>query len=274
MTNDLNSSDYESESIHSFKSNESQESQESELDSNVNFNSDSEDSQDSQESQENQEEFNFIDPKPLTEKKLAKFQAKLEATGVIYLSKIPPFMKPSKLRSLLSKSGKLGRIYLAPEDPKITAKRKKYRHNKRQNYIEGWVEFLDKKEARMTAERLNNSKIGGKKRSYYYDDIWCMKYLPRFKWNNLTEQIAYELKVKEQKLKTELAQSKRENKLYLQNVDKAKMIQGMQEKRKAKGVSLDQESLVKRQFKQRKVIQNEPQVSKTSQVLSQLFNSF
>jgi ESF2/ABP1 family protein len=102
-------------------------------------------------------------------------------------------MKPTKLRSLLSKYGKLGRIYLAPEDAKITARRKKYKHNKRINYTEGWVEFLDKKVARATANHLNNNIIGGKKRSYYYDDIWVMKYLPKFKWNHLTEQIAYEL---------------------------------------------------------------------------------
>jgi ESF2/ABP1 family protein len=124
---------------------------------------------------------------------LQKHSASIDASGVVYLSRIPPFMKPTQLRSLLSKYGKLGRIYLAPEDIKITARRKKYKHNKRINYTEGWVEFLDKKVARATASHLNNNIIGGKKRSYYYDDIWVMKYLPKFKWNHLTEQIAYEL---------------------------------------------------------------------------------
>ncbi len=136
----------------------------------------------------------FNDPfSILSASDLKKHSAALESSGVVYLSRIPPFMKPTKLRSLLAKYGKLGRIYLAPEDAKITAKRKKYKHNKRINYVEGWVEFLDKKVGRRTAAHLNNNIIGGKKRSYYHDDIWVMKYLPKFKWNHLTEQIAYEL---------------------------------------------------------------------------------
>ena len=214
--------------------------------------------------------------KPLSSEKLLKFQAKLEASGVVYLSRIPPFMKPTKLRSLLAKYGKLGRIYLAPEDPKVTARRKKYKHNKRQNYVEGWVEFLDKKVARSTAQLLNSSNIGGKKRSYYYDDIWNMKYLPRFKWNHLTEQIAYELKVREHKLKTELSQAKRENKMYVKNVEKAKMIEGMQEKKRAKASeepkSLDQ---IKRSFKQRRVMQETQPVASTTKgaaLLSRMFS--
>lgn len=33
----------------------------------------------------------------------------------IYLSTIPPFMKPQKVRHLLSKYGEIGRLYLVPE---------------------------------------------------------------------------------------------------------------------------------------------------------------
>lgn len=214
----------------------------------------------------------ILDPTSiLSLEELKKHSASVDATGVVYLSRIPPFMKPTKLRSLLSKYGKLGRIYLAPEDAKITAKRKKYKHNKRINYTEGWVEFLDKKVARATANHLNNTIIGGKKRSYYHDDLWMMKYLPKFKWNDLTEQIAYELKVKDQKLKNELAQTLRENKIYMKNVEKAKMIHGIQEK-KSKTTKVDQTSLLKKQrtFKQRPVLQNES-ATKMS-ILSRIFS--
>lgn len=54
----------------------------------------------------------------------------------------------------------------------------------------GWVEFLDKKLARRVAEALNGTIFGGKKSSYYHDDIWCIKYLPRFKWHHLTDKSA------------------------------------------------------------------------------------
>jgi len=53
--------------------------------------------------------------KPLTPEALEKFQAAREKTGIVYLSRIPPFMKPVKLRHLLGKFGELGRVYLAPE---------------------------------------------------------------------------------------------------------------------------------------------------------------
>jgi len=33
---------------------------------------------------------------------------------------------------------------------------------------------------------------GGKKNSYYHDDLWTMKYLPRFKWHHLTDKTAYD----------------------------------------------------------------------------------
>jgi len=30
---------------------------------------------------------------------------------------------------------------------------------------------------------------GGKKRNFYHDDIWTLKYLPKFKWHHLTESV-------------------------------------------------------------------------------------
>lgn len=93
----------------------------------------------------------------LSKEKLDAFNAKIKRSGVIYLSRIPPFMKPIKVRQLLAKYGQIGRIYLAPEDPSVTKKRIKYRGNKRQNYTEGWVEFTDKSVARSVAKLLNGT---------------------------------------------------------------------------------------------------------------------
>ena len=39
------------------------------------------------------------------------------------------------------------------------------------------------------AEMLNGCPMGGKRRSAYHYDIWCLKYLSKFKWDNLTEEI-------------------------------------------------------------------------------------
>lgn len=127
--------------------------------------------------------------KPLTQKQLLKSKALLSKTGVVYLSRIPPFMKPMKVKDLLSKFGSIGRIFLSPEDPKAHARRVKYGGNKKKNFEEGWVEFLNKKDAKLCAETLNAQIIGGKKGNWYHDDVWNIKYLPKFKWHHLQAQI-------------------------------------------------------------------------------------
>ena len=33
---------------------------------------------------------------------------------------------------------------------------------------------------------LNGQQMGGKRRSAYFYDLWCFKYLPKFKWDHLT----------------------------------------------------------------------------------------
>ena len=35
--------------------------------------------------------------------------------GIVYLSRVPPFMKPHKVKYLLSRYGSVGRVYLKPE---------------------------------------------------------------------------------------------------------------------------------------------------------------
>ncbi|KAK3837881.1 MAG: hypothetical protein JOS17DRAFT_679966 [Linnemannia elongata] len=180
--------------------------------------------------------------KPLTPEELEKFQAARDKTGIVYLSKIPPFMKPVKLRHLLGAFGELGRVYLAPEDPKVAARRKKYGGNKKQNFTEGWVEFKDKSIAKQVAKSLNATIIGGSKKSFYHDDMWNIKYLPKFKWDHLTERIAYENASRAQRLQAEINQAKRENKTILTNIEKAKMIKSMEEKKAAKRQASEMDS--------------------------------
>jgi len=43
------------------------------------------------------------------------------------------------------------------------------------------VEFEDKAVAKSVAGMLNNQPMGGKHRSAYRFDLWCLKYLPKFK---------------------------------------------------------------------------------------------
>lgn len=43
--------------------------------------------------------------------------------------------------------------------------------------------------AKRVAEMLNGQPMGGPRRSAYHYDLWNLKYLHKFKWDNLTEEI-------------------------------------------------------------------------------------
>ncbi|KAI6163660.1 hypothetical protein EDD17DRAFT_1775832 [Pisolithus thermaeus] len=174
--------------------------------------------------------------KPLTPEGLAAFNAEIAQTGVVYISRIPPGMRPEKVRHLMSQYGEVGRVYLQKEDPKTTYLRRKYTTDKKPHFIEGWVEFKDKKVARTVATMLNAQPIGGKKGTRWRDDVWTMTYLPKFKWNMLTEQIAHEAAARTAKLRVEITQSRSEQNEYLRNVELARIVNKRNEKRKEKGL--------------------------------------
>lgn len=208
--------------------------------------------------------------KKLTPEELEKFEKARKRTGVCYLSRIPPFMRPKKVRSLLAKHAEIGRIYLVPEDAKIAARRKKYTKNKRPNFVEGWVEFKDKKRAKALAEYLNTRPMGGKRTSPYHDELWSIKYLHKFKWNDLTEHMAHEKQARKQRLRNEIAQSNRENKTYIQNVERAKMLENMEQKKRKRESATNtntaneqQPQKIQRTFAQRAKVDREVDPSKS-----------
>jgi ESF2/ABP1 family protein len=78
--------------------------------------------------------------------------------------------------------------------------------------------------------------VGGKKGNYYHDDVWNMKYLKGFKWHHLTEQIANENAEKTARLRADISRTNRENKLFVRNVERAKMLESMDAKRKSREI--------------------------------------
>ncbi|KAH7343580.1 hypothetical protein B0J17DRAFT_643031 [Rhizoctonia solani] len=171
---------------------------------------------------------------PLSGNALAAFEKAQQKAGIIYISRIPPGMRPAKVKHLMSNYGKVGRVFLQQEDPKRAYLRKKHTATKKVHYTEGWVEFESKQVARSVAEMLNAQPIGGKKGTRWRDDIWTMKYLPKFKWNMLTEQVAQESAAHTARLRVELSQSKAEQRDYLRNVELARVLEKRaQRKRKS-----------------------------------------
>ncbi|KAE8745914.1 hypothetical protein FOCC_FOCC007431, partial [Frankliniella occidentalis] len=134
---------------------------------------------------------------------------------------------------------------------KVRKKRKPAKH-----FTEGWIEFKKKRIAKQVAALLNNKQIGGRKRSKYYDFIWNIKYLPRFKWVHLSERLAYERAVRKQRMNTEIAQAKREATIFSNNVDLGERLSKRQTKesdqQKELRKSLDSEKIV-HQYKQREL---------------------
>ncbi|KAJ1666897.1 Activator of basal transcription 1 [Coemansia sp. RSA 1813] len=172
--------------------------------------------------------------KPLSEKEILKSRNKEAKSGVVYMSRIPPFMKAVKVRHMLKKYAEIGRIYFIQEDDQKRKRRVKNGGNRRKLFVEGWIEFANKKYAKAVAQMLNNTPMGGKKHGFYHDDLWNLKYLPKFKWRHLVDQLASEQAAKQQRLQSEISQSRRELDSYLKNVDRAKKMASIKTKRDAK----------------------------------------
>ncbi|XP_065909821.1 uncharacterized protein [Dysidea avara] len=176
--------------------------------------------------------------------------------GIIYLSRIPPYMKPLKIRHIFSDFGEIGRVFLQPEDTRRRQKRRKQGGNKKVCFTEGWVEFCDKKIAKHVAKCLNATQIGGKKRGFYHDDLWNIKYLPKFQWTHLTEKLAYEQAVKEQQMRTEISQARKENQFFLSSVEQSKALKKIEDRKRKRGEEMDYTG-IKRTYKQSKTISND-----------------
>uniref|UniRef100_A0A8D8NXN4 Activator of basal transcription 1 n=1 Tax=Culex pipiens TaxID=7175 RepID=A0A8D8NXN4_CULPI len=142
--------------------------------------------------------------------------------GIIYISSIPKHMNVTILRELLEPYGDVGRIYLQPER-KDGAVKKRTAKGKRAmiRYTEGWVEFKRKRVAKAVVEHLNTRPISTKKKSVFCDILWSMKYLARFKWIHLSERLSYERAVFKQKLRTEIAQARKEATFFQDNLDRS-----------------------------------------------------
>ncbi|KAI0983703.1 hypothetical protein GJ496_007892 [Pomphorhynchus laevis] len=106
-------------------------------------------------------------------KALTKITDHFKKCGVVYLSRIPTKMNVTNVRSYLDEFGEIGRLYLVPEnkvegtsdDQKKTFK-----------YVEGWVEFKNKNDAKRCAKFLNNQQVSGfNRKSPWYFDLWNIK---------------------------------------------------------------------------------------------------
>ncbi|SCU92525.1 LAME_0F00342g1_1 [Lachancea meyersii CBS 8951] len=193
-------------------------------------------------------------------KKLRAVKKSKHKTGVVYLSKIPPYMKPAKMRQLLSRFGEIDRLFLKREDDQKHKTRVRGGGNKKVMFEEGWAEFVRKKDAKLCTATLNGNIVGGKKGNFYHDDVMNVKYLSGFKWADLTEQIARENDVRQAKLQLEVSQANKMNAEFIRNVERSKMLSKMRASKKRDSPSekadTETDNKTAQIFKQRKVTTN------------------
>lgn len=198
-----------------------------------------------EESENDQNSENDVEEKPKKEKskvfgdkwleETGNFNEKLKKRGVVYVARIPPRMTPTKIKSLLGEYGEVCRVYLVEEDKAARNRRKKQGGSGSKRYTEGWVEFAKKRVAKHVAQSLNNTQISNYKRSHHYGDLWNLKYLHKFKWSHLTEKVAYERRVREQKLRVEMMQARRENAAYAELVETGKKLDKIEARKRRRG---------------------------------------
>jgi ESF2/ABP1 family protein len=167
--------------------------------------------------------------------KTQDFNAALRKRGVVYLSRIPPRMNPTKVKQLLSIHGNITRLYLAPEDASVRKRRRKVGGSGAKRYTEGWVEFEQKKVAKRVAASLNNTPISNHKRNVHCGDLWNVKYLHKFQWQHLTEKVAYERRVREQKLRLEMLQARKEQQAFVRQVEKGQVLDKIEQRKRKRG---------------------------------------
>ena len=146
-----------------------------------------------------------------------ELREKIRRSGVLYMSRVPIGMRIIDIRKLLDDYG-IQRCYFVPYKKKL----QNVDGRRVQAYKEGWIEFEDKIYAKLAEYQLNGKPIGGNKKCIYRDELWNLKYLHKFKWNDLVESMTLEKKIQEKELKIEIAQSKRENDFIIKNYEKSK----------------------------------------------------
>lgn len=145
-------------------------------------------------------------------------------SGVIYLSRIPPGVEPNTLRSLLSGVGRTSRIWLRPIAAVMShggaLKKGQVDSGGRDNasqdhagdkYADGWIEFPRRRDAKRAVALLNgNPMAGAKKKGRFANDLWAMRFLPKFTWDDLSREVFGSQRERVLEVREQVADARRE----------------------------------------------------------------
>ncbi|VDK83044.1 unnamed protein product [Litomosoides sigmodontis] len=185
-------------------------------------------------------------------------ELKERKSGIIYFQTLPPHFTVSRMRDEMSRFGEIGRIYLQAE------KSRDKKGKRRKRFVEGWVEFKKKSLAKRVAASLNNTAVGGKRRSTARESLWTMK----FKWTHLVEQLNFERRVEQQRMHVEIAQAKRQALFFSDQVEKGEQLRKLEEKVLRKGGVWDK---FQRQVQQRPTVKKKKHKQNDDQLLQMIY---
>jgi len=181
--------------------------------------------------------------RPLSD--INEFQEEVNMRGIVYISRLPPKMKPHHVRRILSEYGVINRIYCATESEQSRLARKKRGGNRHLQFREAWVEFANKKEARKATTMLNGAQMGGTRRCPWYYDIWNMRYLSKFKWHHINEEVQQRKREADKKLRLQVQQAKIEANTFLENRGKSLVNEKVKERLEKKNAKIKNKAQAK-----------------------------
>jgi ESF2/ABP1 family protein len=176
---------------------------------------------------------------------------KSKKTGVVFLPRVPKYMGPGEAKNYFQSFGfSINRSFFRPESRKAREARGKRGGNLlRKVFSEAWIEFERKSHAKMVAKSFNSQRVGGK--ASYCNDIWNIRYLSGFKFEDLMEEEVYKKEMHDRKVRQQIELAKQETQSYMETVSLAKKIEYAKKKRRERGEKV--EDIAPRKVKQRKV---------------------
>ncbi|OIR57634.1 MAG: U3 snoRNP-associated protein Esf2 [Amphiamblys sp. WSBS2006] len=137
-------------------------------------------------------------------------ESNFTARGVVYMSRIPSFLSPRRLKELLERMGKVARMHFTEQKNKSAGSR---------GLKEGWIEFEKNEDAQNAEYFLNGREIGGRK-NRWNGVLWTIKYIDGFRWSQLQKETEISKMDHRERIRLEIEQEKEENEFYRRNVRK------------------------------------------------------
>jgi ESF2/ABP1 family protein len=164
-----------------------------------------------------------------SQRKLKARVASMKQRGVVYVGHVPSKMQPIQIRQLLAAYGTVTRVFFKPQKLLRKSERslsesatRKLQKKRLANlkFTDGWIEFADKRIAKLVAEQLNMTPMGvGRQRNKpWAGNLWVLKYLSKVRWEHLTDKFEIEAITRIKRVRSEMAEAKKDIGLLTHNL--------------------------------------------------------